>query len=118
MQAGVVVAGGVHGSTVLRRPGGVGCSLTQVRRQCSGRGSGFGRVVTVPAGDAAGGEISPRGPEEHRLRNANGVRMHSWSVHVRANISCAVHRHGTSAGGAPEARGLVEHTTEITYQLQ
>src|SRR3546814_11133557 len=64
MQAGGVVAGGVHGSTVLRRPGGVGCSLTQVRRQGSGRGSGFGRVVTVPAGDAAGGELIPRGTEE------------------------------------------------------
>src|SRR3546814_4605689 len=78
MQAGGVVAGGVHGSTVLRRPGGVGCSLTQVRRQGSGRGSGFGRVVTVPAGDAAGGELIPRGTEEHRLRNANGARRPRW----------------------------------------
>src|SRR3546814_2579255 len=80
MQAGGVVAGGVHGSTVLRRPDGVGCSLTQVRRQGSGRGSGFGRVVAVPAGDAAGGELIPRGTEEHRLRNGNGAREPRWSV--------------------------------------
>src|SRR3546814_14987263 len=55
VQAGGVVAGGVHGSTVLRRPDGVGCSSTQVRRQGSGRGSGFchacGRApIPPPAG--------------------------------------------------------------------
>src|SRR3546814_18159640 len=104
MQAGGVVAGGVHGSTGLRRPDCVGCSLTQVRRQGSGRGSGFGRVVAVPAGDAAGGELIPRGTEEHRLRNGNGAREPRWSVPVRASLSCAVTRAGSSARRTPAAR--------------
>src|SRR5690606_24175338 len=52
VQAGGVGAGGVHGSTVRRRPDGVGCSLTDVRRQGSGRDSGSSRAVT---GDRATG---------------------------------------------------------------
>src|SRR3546814_6734100 len=92
VQAGGVVAGGVHGSTVLRRPDGVGCSLTQVRRQGSGRGSGFchacGRAPITPlAGpsttDRTRACLLPLSPKRKRGPRAPLVRTRAGQPPLR-----------------------------------